>query len=80
MNLAGKTYKIEEKTYMLYKIINEIANATNKEIPTSADIRITFKHGQISHFGHFQYRDVHRWIVCPQLWGYLVYKYHISVD
>lgn len=35
MNLAGKTYKIDEqhiRITILYKIINKLANAPNKEI------------------------------------------------
>ncbi len=42
MNLAGKTYNIEEKTLiliMLCKIINEITNVPDKELLIPADTR-----------------------------------------
>ncbi len=43
MNMAGKTYKMEEKTRltMLYKItlVNKIRNVPNKEILIPADTR-----------------------------------------
>ncbi len=47
MKLAGKNYKIDEKTTltMLYKIINEMANVPNKEILIPADTRTRSKHG-----------------------------------
>ncbi len=47
MKLAGKNYKIDEKTTLTiqYKIINEMANVPNKEILIPADTRTRSKHG-----------------------------------
>ncbi len=44
MNLARKTYKIEEKN-KVFKIINEIANVPCKQIQVPADSRTRRKHG-----------------------------------
>ncbi len=44
MNLAGKTYKIGIRLNMLYKVINETAKVSNKEILISADTCTRSKH------------------------------------